>query len=187
VPQAPIALGARNSDSPQKVGRDPVADLVGEAGPGVNDQLHFAVMAETGNREIVEKFFQAFNAGERDRMESWLDPEYVWEMPQSGERVRGVKNNREMMENYPGPPTVETRRVTGSEDKWVTTPSYTVLKITGTGDDYTTESVVKYPDGSVWHAVDFFQFRAGKILRQIAYFAPTLEPAEWRSRWVERI
>jgi len=35
--------------------------------------------------------------------------------------------------------------------------------------------------------VDFFHFRAGKILRQTAYFAPTLEPAEWRSRWVERI
>ena len=76
----------------------------------MSDQLQFAVMAETGNREIVEKFFQAFNAGERDRMESWLDAEYVWEMPQSGERVRGAKNNREMIENYPGLPKVETRR-----------------------------------------------------------------------------
>lgn len=187
MPRAPIAFGDGNSDSPQKVGCDPVTDLVGEAGPGVSDQLQFAVMAESGNREIVEKFFQAFNAGELDRIESWMDPAYAWEMPQSGERVRGVKNNREMMENYPGPPKVETRRVTGSEDKWVTTPSYTVLKISGTGDDYTTESVVRYPDGSVWHAVDFFQFRAGKILRQTAYFAPTLEPAEWRSLWVERI
>jgi len=144
-------------------------------------------MAVNSNREIVDKFFQAFNAGEWDSLESWLDPEYVWEMPQSGGRVRGVKHNLEMMQNYPGPPEVQTRRVTGSEDRWITTPSYTVLKISGTGDDYTTESLVKYPDGNVWHAVDFFHFRAGKILRQTAYFAPTLEPAEWRSRWVERI
>ena len=108
-------------------------------------------------------------------------------MPQSGERIRGLKNNREMNESYPGVPKVETRRITGSQDKWVTTPSFTVLKITGTGDDYAAESRVNYPDGSVWHSVDFFHFKAGKILTQTAYFSPTLEPAEWRSRWVERI
>lgn len=185
MPGAPIALRARNSYSSQTLAV--TRSMTESARRGVSDQLEFAVMAESGNREIVEKFFQAFNAGELDRMESWMDSEYAWEMPQSGERVRGVKNNREMAENYPGPPKVETHRVTGSEDRWVTTPSYTVLKISGTGDDYTTESVVRYPDGSVWHAVDFFHFRAGKILRQTAYFAPTLEPAEWRSRWVERI
>lgn len=144
-------------------------------------------MAETGNRETVEKFFQALNAADWDRIEPLLDADYVWEMPQSGERVRGIKNNREMNKNYPGPPKVETRRITGSHDKWVTTPSFTVLKITGTGDDYASESRATYPDGSVWQAVDFFHFRAGKILRQTSYFAATLDPAEWRSQWVERI
>ena len=144
-------------------------------------------MPDIGNREIIEKFFRAVNAQDWDSVEAWLDPEYVWEMPQSGECVRGVANNRAMNENYPGLPKVETRRITGSKDKWVTTPSFTVLKITGTGDDYTTESLANYPDGSVWHAVDFFHFRAGKIVRQTAYFAPSLEPPEWRSRWVERI
>ena len=54
------------------------------------------------------------------------------------------------------------------------------------GDDYTAESTVTYPDGSVWKAVDMFHFRAGKIIQQTSYYAPTLEPAEWRARWVER-
>jgi ketosteroid isomerase-like protein len=143
-------------------------------------------MPGASNREIVEQYFEAVNARDWDRLATWLDPDYVWEMPQSGERVRGLKNNREMSENYPGMPKVETRRITGSPDKWVTTPSFTVLKINGTGDDYSIESRVSYPDGSVWHAVDFFHFRAGKILRQTAYFAAPLEPAEWRARWVER-
>jgi ketosteroid isomerase-like protein len=142
-------------------------------------------MAETGNREIVEKYWQAVNAQDWDRVEKFLDAEYAWEMPQSGERVRGLANNRAVIENYPGLPKVETRRITGSQDKWVTTPSWTILKITGSGDDYTTESLATYPDGSVWHAVDIFQFRAGKILRQTAYFAAALEAAEWRARWVE--
>jgi ketosteroid isomerase-like protein len=143
-------------------------------------------MPEANNREIVENYFQLVNNQDWKQIESFLDPEYVWEMPQSGERVRGIVNNREMNKNYPGLPKVETRRITGSQDKWVTTPSFTILKITGTGDNYTTESRVEYPDGSVWHAVDFFHFRAGKIVRQTAYFAPSIEAAEWRAPWVER-
>jgi len=143
-------------------------------------------MVETGNREIVEKFFQALNAHDWESMERFLDAEYVWEMPQSGERIRGLANNRTTNENYPGLPNVKTHRITGSPDKWVTTPSFTILKITGTGDDYTTESVATYPDGSVWHAVDIFHFRAGKILHHVAYFAAALEAPEWRARWVER-
>lgn len=143
-------------------------------------------MGETGNREIVEKFFKAINSRDMDGWTRLLDSEYIWEMPQSGERVRGAENNRAMNENYPGMPTVETRRITGSQDKWVTTPSFTILKITGTGDDYTTESVATYPDGSIWHAVDIFRFRAGKILRHVSYFVAPMKPPEWRSRWVER-
>src|SRR5256886_4494204 len=104
-------------------------------------------------------------------------------MPQSGERIRGLANNRTTNENYPGLPNVKTHRITGSPDKWVTTPSFTILKITGTGDDYTTGSVATYPDGSVWHAVDIFHFRAGKILHHVAYFAAALEAPEWRAPW----
>jgi ketosteroid isomerase-like protein len=143
-------------------------------------------MADAGNRETVEKFFKALNTHDWDAVERFVDAEYVWEMPQSGERVRGVENNRAMNENYPGLPKIETHRITGSQDRWVTTPSFTLLKITGSGDDYTSESVANYPDGSVWHAVDIFRFREGKILRQVAYFAAILEPPEWRARWVER-
>ncbi len=85
-------------------------------------------MVETGNREIVEKFFQALNAHDWESMERFLDAEYVWEMPQSGERIRGLANNRTTNENYPGLPNVKTHRITGSPDKWVTTPSFTILK-----------------------------------------------------------
>jgi ketosteroid isomerase-like protein len=139
-----------------------------------------------GNRKAVEKFFEAANARDWDGIEKLVDAGYVWEMPQSGERVRGVPNNRAMNENYPGLPKVETRRITGSQDQWVTTPSWTVLKITGTGDDYTAESKLTYPDGSVWHSVDVFHFRAGKIRHQTSYFAASLDAPEWRARWVER-
>jgi hypothetical protein len=91
-----------------------------------------------------------------------------------------------MNDNYPGLPKGETHRVTGSEDRWVTTPSWTILRIAGSSDEYTTESRVTYPDGSVWHSVDIFRFSNGKIVQQTAYYAATLEAPEWRARWVER-
>jgi ketosteroid isomerase-like protein len=143
-------------------------------------------MPQLSHREVVDKFYQLANARDWDAIEPLLDPDYTFEMPQSGERVRGLKKNREMNENYPGLPQGEPVRVTGSADRWVTTPTFSVLKVAGTGDDYIVESRVKYPDGSLWYSVDMFHFRAGRIVRQTAYYAPSLEPAEWRSRWVER-
>lgn len=140
-----------------------------------------------GNRETIDLFYKALNARDWDQVESYVHTDFVWEMPQSAERVRGKVNNREMNENYPGLPTWELRRVTGSEDRWVLTPSWTPLKVTGSGDDYTVECLVKYPDQSVWHSVDIVHFRDVKIARMAAYFAPTLEPAAWRARWVERM
>ena len=144
-------------------------------------------MASEGNHHTVEKYWQAVNARDWDGLAKFLHSDYVWEMPQSGERVRGATNNREMSESYPaGLPDIETHRITGGADKWVTTPSWTVLKITGSGDEYTTESRVSYADGSLWHAIDFFRFRDGKIVHQVAYFAPTIAAPEWRAQWVER-
>src|SRR5438067_11816152 len=102
------------------------------------------------NREIVDTLFKALNARDLDAVEKFFDASYVWEMPQSGERVRGISNNREMNENYSGPPTNEVRRITGSEDSWVTTPSWSVLRVTGNVDDYTAESTVTDPDGIDW-------------------------------------
>jgi ketosteroid isomerase-like protein len=139
------------------------------------------------NRETVDLFYKALNVHDWDRIDGYVDSDLVWEMPQSGERVRGRAHNREMNENYPGLPTIETRRVTGSEDNWITTPSWTVLKVTGSADEFTAECLVKYPDNSVWHSVDVFHFRDGKIATMTAYFAPTIEPAAWRARWVERM
>ena len=139
------------------------------------------------NRDVIASFYQAINARDWDQFERCVHTDYVWDMPQSGERVRGRANNLEMNKSYPGLPSVATRRITGSEDRWVTTPNWTVLKVTGTGDDYIAECLVRYPDESVWHSVDVIRFRDGKIAATSAYFAPTLEPAEWRSRWVERI
>ncbi len=58
--------------------------------PSSAAKLQFALMAEKGNGEIVEEFFKALNDGDWDRLESWLDADFVWEMPQSGGDLKGL-------------------------------------------------------------------------------------------------
>lgn len=82
---------------------------------------------------------------------------------------------------------VETRRIVGSEDRWVLTPSFTPLRITGTVDVYTVEKSGAYPSGDRVHAISILALRDGKVHRQTTYFAPPFETPQWRAKWVERM
>jgi hypothetical protein len=104
------------------------------------------------------------------------DAEYPWrhaedfvsDMPQSGERIRGRDNMLAMQRAYPRErvPTFEVKRVTGGGDVWT-------LEATG---DYV---------GEIFHLVVVFEFRDGKIVRENRYFAQPFEAPEWRAQWVE--
>jgi hypothetical protein len=144
-------------------------------------------MARPDNRELIDRFYAALNARRFDQISELVDPDVVQEWPQSGERIRGLKNFRAVMENYPELPSVEPRSVAGAEDKWVLTPSWTPLRITGSGDVYTVESRITYPSGEVWSGVSVVEFRNGKASKMTEYFAAPFPAAEWRSSWVEQI
>ncbi len=45
--------------------------------------------------------------------------DYVMEMPQSGERIRGRENMRAFQEAYPNPPNIQLRRVLVRDGLWV--------------------------------------------------------------------
>jgi hypothetical protein len=44
--------------------------------------------------------------------------DYVMEMPQSEERIRGREKMRQLQENYPATPTIQLRRVVVREGLW---------------------------------------------------------------------
>ena len=144
-------------------------------------------MARPENRELINRFYDALNSRRFDQISELVDPDVVQEWPQSGERIKGLKNFRAVMENYPDLPSVEPRSVSGTEDKWVLTPSWTPLRITGSGDVYTVESRITYPNGEVWSGVSVVEFRNGKASKMTEYFAAPFPAAEWRSSWVEQI
>ena len=94
--------------------------------------------------------------------------DYVMEMPQSGERIRGRDKMREFQEAYPTPPTIRLRRVVVREGLWVI------------------EGVNDYGGGRVFSVVAILELRDGKIWRDTRYYAEPFEAPEWRAQLVER-
>jgi hypothetical protein len=95
--------------------------------------------------------------------------DYVMEMPQSGERVRGRDNMRAMQEAFPNPPDAALRRIVGSGDVWA-------MELTS-----------DYGDGNVYVVADIVEFRDGKIAKETRYYAQPFEAPAWRAQWTERM
>src|ERR1700694_5124962 len=93
-------------------------------------------MNAESNRQVVDHFVKGLTAGDLDLQAEVCAPEIVVEYPQSRERFNGWANVRAHAENYPGGVPTGTGNVVGSEDRRVTTPSFTVLRIEGAGDRY---------------------------------------------------
>lgn len=148
-------------------------------------------MAEPTNREIIEQFIEAMNASDLDRAEQYLADDLVEDYPQSGERIRGRANRRAVIENYPGraerdfaPGKVGT--VVG-DDRWVMTPSMTLLRLNGSGERFTATGQIRYPNGELWHVIQLIEMHGGKIAKMTTYFAAPFEAAAYRAKFVERM
>jgi len=127
-------------------------------------------MGDSDMRQTIERYWNAVNARDFDAVgEIFADDVFV-EWPQSGERVRGKEACINVFANYPGgsPKLLGIRRVTGQGDLWVA------------------ETDVEYPDGKRYWTVGIFEFRDGKIVHEVDYFAEPFPAPEWRMQWVDR-
>lgn len=67
------------------------------------------------------------------------------------------------------------------------TPVFTLLRIEGAGDTFTSVQKARYPDGSDWYVVSVGEIRDGRVWRVQTFFAATFDAPAWRSPWVEVI
>jgi hypothetical protein len=146
-------------------------------------------MAEPSGREVVERWVRAIEAKDFDAQAALLADDFVDEMPQSGERTRGKANWLAISRNYPGGVgTVDpaSGRVIGAEDRWIMTPSFSILRIEGSGDVYTYAGTARYADGQTWAMIAIIELRVGKIARSTTWYAAPFEAPAWRAPFVER-
>ena len=146
-------------------------------------------MTQPSNREIVDAFVRAIEAKDLDAQLALMADDFVDEMPQSGERTRGRENYRRIFENYPGgvgTAEAEGKRIIGSEDRWVMTPTFAALRVEGSGDTYTYVGTITYGGGDVWQVIVIVQLRDGKLARSTSWYAAPFEAPDWRAPFVER-
>jgi ketosteroid isomerase-like protein len=137
-------------------------------------------------REIVERYMRAMPR-DFDTLGELQHPDFVQEYPQSGEVIRGRDNFRAANERY-SDVLSETRRVTGTEDRWILSPGFlslTPTRIVGAGDTFTVEALATYAGGDIYHAVAIYELRDGKVFRGRTYFAAPFEAPAWRAPYVE--
>lgn len=143
-------------------------------------------MAESSSRRFVEGYARAF--GESfDAQSEYLHPDVVEEFPQSGERFRGRDKRAEMLRMWPGMEQMraEMPSIVGSEDRWVLMPTFSPLRVIGSGDEYTGFGTVTYPNGETWQLIQLLRLREGRIAHITSYFAAPFEAAEWRAPYRE--
>lgn len=126
-------------------------------------------MSEARHPAVIDALVAAINAGDLEAFDRVFTDDVVMEWPQSGERIRGNANRREIYARFPSLPKVTPRRVSGAGDVW------------------TLEASLDYGDGDPYLGVFVFTVRDGKIAREIAYWSKPFPAPDWRAPWVERM
>lgn len=112
-------------------------------------------VVESDNRAIVERFVEALASGDPDAYESALDEDALIE------------------------------RVIGDDPSWIMSPAYTMVRVEGSGEQFTATGRVRYPDGTEWHLVQLLEVRGGRISQVTSYFAEPFEAPAWRAPYRE--
>lgn len=132
----------------------------------------------------MERYAQAVRENDLDAMDALIHDDFEGRYPQSGEVIRGRAIRRGIVEHYPGaegglPQNVES--IVGKDDEFVTGPSWNLIHLAGSGDDFTMTGTISYPNGETWHVVALLTLREGKVWREVDYFAPPFERPDWRA------
>lgn len=87
------------------------------------------------NEEVVRSYTRAAVEGDLAAMAKLRHKDWTVDWPQSGERVRGSEAFAAINEQYPGGrPHEVLSRVIGTNDRWVMSPSNTVVRVVGEGE-----------------------------------------------------
>ena len=143
-------------------------------------------MSESVIESVISALADAIGRQDWDRLNDAFLDDAVFEYPQSGEVFRGLANIRAQFENYPDmDPGASQLAEVISDEAYALTPSYTVIRVEGTGTRGTAVIRAVYPDGTQWWVLNIFEVRDGRISRSRAYFAQDFPAPDWRGPYRE--
>ena len=117
-------------------------------------------------QELVEALWGRFSRLEFEAVAELLHDEFVCEWMQSRERIRGRENYIALNKHYPGQWRIEIERL-------AITPQQVISQIKLTNGD------------QLDYAVSFFEFKGGKIVKEVDFWASPYPAPDWRKQWVE--
>lgn len=125
-------------------------------------------MADASTRELVAQYWALMSGNDFHAVGVLLADDFVFEMPQSGETIRGRAHFAAMNAAYP------------AHGPW----RFAVRLLLADGQRAATETDVT--DGLVQaRALSFFEVRAGRIARLVEYWPEPFPPRAERAAWVE--
>ena len=120
----------------------------------------------TPNEAVIERLIACINDRRIEVMDELFHDDATMDWPQSRERVNGAANRRAIYGAFPQLPTITPRRMLSA------------------GDLVTLEATLDY-DGPKYETVFIFEFDAGSIRKETAYWSEPFEAPDWRAEWVE--
>jgi ketosteroid isomerase-like protein len=115
----------------------------------------------------IRTYYEAANRNDIATMDALHSEDFILDLPQSGERIRGRVKITELRTNYPAKVHFETRRIIGSGDLWVW------------------EGTISYNDGPPMNRVAVLEFRSGHLTHETDYFGEPFAAPAWRAKYVE--
>lgn len=126
-------------------------------------------MSEQQIRAALQQHWSASAAGDLDAEHDIYQENAVCEYPQSGERILGRENLKNLRGHHPGHPS-----------------GFTLRRISGSGNLWVTEYVIDYK-GKPAYTVSIMEFENGKCRRETQYFADPFDAPSSRAQWVEPV
>jgi hypothetical protein len=121
-------------------------------------------MALEENHAAVKQHWRALATGDLEREHAIYHDGAELEYPQSGELFVGRANIRGAREAQPGPVQIETTRILGQGDLWIS-------------------EIILTKDGRQTNVVSIMEFREGRVFHESQYFAEPFEAPSWRATW----
>jgi hypothetical protein len=115
---------------------------------------------------LIERHWEASEAGDLDAEHDIYDPGALLEYPQSGERFRGRDRIQAQRGSHPADRHFAVRRILGHSNLWIS------------------ECVITY-DGMPTYCVSIMELDNGRVIRETQYFADPFAPAPDRADLAE--